>query len=605
MAEERKLYEVALRNGVGSVTVEGVQEEAVRQGALLKDGQVTTRGVLAEESRIIDFAREGKGTMRPMIGQPSRLLPTVTSLPLASRKSPQLMLQLPDTDRATARHEQQVVLDKDINVLNKLSAEQTALVNHVLTSSDQLVLVVGDAGTGKTRSMRAAFDAIRCPVEMLAPSADASRGVLRDEGFSTADTVASFLLSGQRQAGVKNGLIWVDEAGLLSIRDLSKLTDIARQQNARIILQGDPKQHLSVARHGNMLNVLQEYAGLPVGRLTEIWRQQSKGYKAVVADIAAGKRDKAFDQLTDLGWVQKVDGNGTLVDEYMAGLKSGKTQLVVAPTHAEGDGITAEIRARLYEAGKLGEDHQVKQLVNLQWTDAEKSDLEQFDGTETLVFHRNSGTFKAGQVVRIADFKPGDRSSSPSHFSVFRDATISVAAGDTIRITANGKTADGHKLNNGSVYQVKGLDKKGGIVLGNGWTIPSEFGHITHGYVSTSHASQGKTVERVLIAMGSQSRGAISAEQFYVSVSRAKLSAKVFTDMEPKELKAAIQRTDTRKSATELMKPKARKKRRIADRLRTLLVKARDRFKSLNVDIGGATRSHEQQMEREYGGLER
>ena len=66
MAEERKLYETAIRHGIGSVTPEEIQQEVKRQGGLLKDGQVTTRAVLAEESRIIDFAREGKGTMRPL-----------------------------------------------------------------------------------------------------------------------------------------------------------------------------------------------------------------------------------------------------------------------------------------------------------------------------------------------------------------------------------------------------------------------------------------------------------------------------------------------------------------------------------------------------------
>ena len=154
------------------------------------------------------------------------------------------------------------------------------MVNHVLKSTDQVVLVIGDAGTGKTRSIKAAFQEIDRPIEMLAPSADASRGVLRQEGFSKADTVASFLLSEERQAAVKNGVLWIDEAGLLPIKDLSRLTEIARQQNARIVLMGDNKQHSSPARHGNMMNVLQEYAGLPVGRLTEIWRQTAQGLQA-------------------------------------------------------------------------------------------------------------------------------------------------------------------------------------------------------------------------------------------------------------------------------------------------------------------------------------
>src|SRR5207248_4171317 len=132
--------------------------------------------------------------------------------------------------------------------------------------------------------------------------------------------VASFLISPERQAKVRNGVIWVDEAGMLPIRDLSRLVDVAERQNARIVLQGDPKQHKSPARHGNMMNVLQEYAGLPVGRLTEIWRQKHKGYKQAVADIAAGKGLEGFDRLNALGWVKR-EGHSGLVDEYVAALE--------------------------------------------------------------------------------------------------------------------------------------------------------------------------------------------------------------------------------------------------------------------------------------------
>ena len=464
---------------------------------------------------------------------------------------------------------------------------------------------MGNAGTGKTRSVREAFDGIRCPVEMLAPSAEASRGVLRSAdggGFSKADTVASFLLSEGRQQAVKNGVIWVDEAGLLAIRDLAKLTDVARQQHAKIVLMGDNKQHASPSRSGNMFAVLQDYAGIVPGRLQEIWRQKHQGYKAVVADIAGGRRVQAFDRLDALGWVKRVDGNAPLVDDYMAGLKAGKSQIIVAPTHAHGDAITAEIRTRLKAAGQLGaEDHAVRQLVNLNWTAAERDDRERYDGSETLVFHRNSGTFKAGQMVKVADFQPGDAWKSADHFAVYREGTLPVAAGDAIRITANGKTADGHKLNNGAVYRVKGFDKHGGLVLDNDWTVPPAFGRLAHAYTSTSFSAQGKTVDRVLLALGSESRPAINAETFYVGVSRGREACRVFSDLPAEELKQAIGRTDPRKSATELMKPKPKKKRRLADRVRGLLKKARDRFKQLHADLGGGNRDQQQQRERDHG----
>ena len=109
---------------------------------------------------------------------------------------------------------------------------------------------------------------------------------------------------------------------------------------------------------------------------------------------------------------------------------------------------------------------------------------------------------------------------------------VAIAPGEVVRITANTKDKTGkHKLNNGSIYTVKGFSPSGDIVLTNGWVVAQDSGHLNHGYVSTSHASQGKTVDRVLIAMGSESIRAINAEQFYVSVSRGRESATIYSDL--------------------------------------------------------------------------
>ncbi len=292
----------------------------------------------------------------------------------------------------------------------------------------ELVLLIGDAGTGKTRSIKTAFDAIRQPVEMLAPSVEASRGVLRAEGFAQADAVASFLRNTDRQQAVRGGVIWIDEAGLLPIKDLSRLTEVAREQQAHIVLMGDDKQHASPARHGNMMAVLQEYAGLKVGRLTEVWRQQHQGYKRVVADIAAGGRSQGFDGLVHLGWAQTVDDNTPLVDEYMAGLH--EEQLVIAPTHAQGDEVTAAIRERLKAEKVIGDDERVFDTLRpLAWTEAERADPLRYQGSEVLQFHRNSGPYKAGDRVNIADREPGTALSNPAHFSVYRPERTALADG--------------------------------------------------------------------------------------------------------------------------------------------------------------------------------
>ena len=82
--------------------------------------------------------------------------------------------------------------------------------------------------------------------------------------------------------------------------------------------------------------------------------------------------------------------------------------------------------------------------------------------------------------------------------------------------------------------------------------MPKAFGHLAHGYCSTSHASQGKSVKHVLVGQSAASAGAGSAQQWYVSASRGKRSLTVYTD-DKAALLAAVSRTDERVTATELV----------------------------------------------------
>lgn len=574
VVDEKRLYETALRFGIGSVTPDGVREEAKRQGLLVKKGEATTKGVLAEEARVIAFARDGRGTCRGMGGAGGGIEPRQQQSGLLS----------------TVQHHARPSSQE----LATLSPEQQTLSRHVLTSRDRVILLRGAAGTGKTSTMRHTIDQIDRPVVVLAPSADASRSVLRKEGFSEADTVAAFLSSKQMQEKARNGVIWVDEAALMPIRDTAAMFAKAGELNARVVLQGDPKQHRSVARDGDLFHLLQRHAGLPVAELIDIRRQKGK-YKEAVAAIERGDILKGHDTLDGLGWVKQVDGNAEVVEDYFAARDAGKTVLLISPTHAQGDEITEAIRQRMAERGELKQEREVPVLESTQWTDAQKTDFENYDGTEVVQWHKNSGSFKAGQRVAVADLKRGQSMGKSSNFTVFRPATLKLAAGDTMRFTQNGWTADKkHHLDNGARYKVAGFEKGGGIRLENGWVVAGDFSHFTHGYVSTSFGGQGKTVDRVLVAMGKESGAAVNAEQFYVSASRAREKATIYTAIPPGELREAIQRQDTRKSATELMQ------RRDRSRLQRLFERGRDIYRRLRERAANDTHA-EKVRRRTYG----
>jgi hypothetical protein len=121
-----------------------------------------------------------------------------------------------------------------------------------------------------------------------------------------------------------------------------------------------------------------------------------------------------------------------------------------------------------------------------------------------------------------------------------------------VRVTAGGKTKDGkHRLSNGSLLNVQGFTARGDIIVDHGWVIARDFGHLAHGYVVTSHASQGVTVDKVFIGMSSESFPATYKRTAYVAVTRGREQAQIFTD-DRKELLKAVERPDDPLSATEL-----------------------------------------------------
>lgn len=514
---ERKLLTEALKRSVGAASPETVKRAVSDQNLIIveRDGRrwATTRGVLAEERAMIDFAREGKGTRR--------------------------------------RLGEGVTIKRDW-----LNDGQRQAVLHVWNSPDRVIVVRGQAGTGKTTMMQEAVEGIEMSgkrVFTFAPSADASRGVLQSEGFADADTVARLLVDRDLQRQVQGNVLWIDEAGLLGTRQMARVFDLAGQLDCRVILSGDTRQHGSVER-GAALRLLEEQAGLVPAEIRDIKRQKGE-YRQAVQALAEGRTEDGFDRLDRLGWIREVgetERYKALAADYVGAVQDGKSALVVSPTHLEGEWITDEIRGRLKQLGRLGDGEQTMlALENANLTEAERRDAVNYAPGDVLVFHQNAKGHTKGERVVVGQGKLP--LSEAARFQVFRPSLLPVAPGDALRVTRNGKTADGrHRLNNGAIFTVKDFDAAGNIRLTNGWTIARDYGHLSHGYVVTSHASQGKTVDHVLIGNSSQSFPASSREQFYVSASRGREGVTVYTD-DKEALFDAVSRSDERLSATELI----------------------------------------------------
>ena len=292
-----------------------------------------------------------------------------------------------------------------------------------------------------------------------------------------------------------------------------------------------------------------------------IQRQEQQDYRRAAQALADGWVEDGFRILDDLGWIREIQGSEryhVLAQDYVETVTAGKTALVVSPTHREGDRITESIRTNLKALGKIGSDeHSFATLENENLTPAQRSDAVNYGPGDVLVFHQNAkGGYTKGDRVTVGKGPlPLDQAE---RFQVFRRSRLTLAAGDRIRITRNGKTADGrHDLSNGDLYTISGFDKSGNVILReNNWTVAKDYGHIAYGYVTTSYSSQGSTVKRVIIGQSWDSMPASSEAQFYVSVSRGKESTVIYTDNK-EELLQGVSRSEERLSATELLREQA------------------------------------------------
>lgn len=529
---EKQLMTAALKHGVGSVSVEGVKRETLRADVLANeiDGRkfTTTKNVLAEEKTMIGAAAERRG----------RCAPLSDSVPVLA---------------------------------DSLSSEQQNAVRHVLASRDGVIGIRGAAGVGKTALMQETVKHIEAggkQVFTFAPTAQASRGVLRSEGFENADTLASLLNSKEKQDAIKDGVLWIDEAGLVGAKTMRQALELAKKQNARVVLSGDVRQHGAVER-GDALRILEDNGGVKSAVVSGIRRQRG-AYRDAVQSLSGGDAAAGFEKLDALGAVVEVpdaERYRLLARDYAETLKTGKSALIVSPTHGEGEKVTSAVRSELRTAGKLGKDEKnITRLRNLSWTQAQRTDAKNYAPGLVVQFQLNSKGFSMGDRLTVsgienggvmAEKADGSRVVLPldkaDRFAVFGAESLAVATGDKLRVTQNGFTDEKHRLNNGSLYEVTGFTRKGDIKLSNGWTVPQGFGHLAYGYCVTSHASQGATVDRVFIAQSAASLPASSKEQFYVSASRGRESVKIYTD-DKAALRDAVGGSSVRLSAVELMR---------------------------------------------------
>lgn len=503
---ERQLLATAIKYGIENNTVDDIRADLATRTDLIRQGKdetaiLTTKERQQEELDILNFAKHGRGAVKPI----------------------------------NAHYQIGTAW---------LSDEQKKAITGLLSSADQLQILRGVAGVGKSTLLKELVPVIKATdrnVSTLAPTQKATQNLVTD-GFDAA-TLQSFLLNEKSHDQIKHGVIIVDEAGLVDSPSFRALTRIAGKQDARIIAVGDAKQHTPVGR-GHPLKLLQDHAGIKPKEVTKI-RRQGGEYRQAVSLLSRGEIAEGFQALKDLKFVHEIADDSRdikLAEDYANATKKydQKDLLVIAATHAERKKITQTIRDKLKSRRIIkGKDKEFTTYLPKQLSVAERRDPLNYQPGDMIAFHRKAdGGFEPGDQFNITKvtkdkiFAGGSELplDAAAGFNVFRPETSHYAAGDVIRLTRGRKEKEGSKrLNNGGLHTIKSI--RGSVItLDNDEKLPSNFRFFDHGIAVTSHVSQGTTVKRAFVAASSLSFPASSPEQMYVSASRAKKRVDIYTD---------------------------------------------------------------------------
>src|SRR3984893_12123659 len=387
--------------------------------------------------------------------------------------------------------------------------------------------VSGIAGAGKSHLLKHVERAVsvRQSVAILSPT-DASVNDLRKTGFQ-ARTFQGFQLRPECA-----DVLVIDEASMLSVPQMLWLVKHARENDSRVLLIGDTAQHSSVER-GDALRILEQSATVRYVELLQTQRQKVPALKAAIEDLKTGRLQAGWEKLEHYGVIKEftdgVERRENAVEQHLVALRGGKTSLMISPRHDEARKVAAVVRQQLKAEGAIGaEDYAVTVLRRMDLGPEACRDLLHYEPGRVVGFHnRTAGGFRPGEkwTVREANcetvrlerngkvrqFKP----SAKGKWEVLVSSTMQVSVGDQIRVTAGFREGKNVFKNNDIVELREVTDTE--LVLNDGRRMRRDGARIDQGVCITSHASQCRTVNQVVVLPdGADAKG------WYVSLSRAR-----------------------------------------------------------------------------------
>ncbi len=516
--------------------------------------------------------REGLRTERALLGHAAAL----------QREGAVRIGEAPGASREAATRQTaigRVIENREKATGHAFSPEQRSAVHSLLDRSSGLQILHGHAGTAKTTTVLAAVAEVAqeggWQVRALAPTSSAAQTLgaalgIRDETISAA--LARKPVERAAPGTTPARALWIlDEASMVAAKDMERLLERARVEQAHVVLVGDTQQIGSVGA-GAAFTQLREQLGSE--NLTEIVRQRHDGLRQAVYDALAGNTAEALRRI-EVHEIKPMRGKGReaegpsvreqaierIATHYMDATGQGKDTLVIALSRADRNELNAAILERRAAAGDLGPLREIEVIESKQWTAAQRRDAARYQPDDRIEWAKDEKDGpRKGEITAVLSQRDGRITvarengmqwtfdpRTVTRFEVHDARTLELGEGSKIvaRAPLQARRDDGsvQRLPTGSTLTVTGHDVTHLHVRdARGHPLKLETTRalrLDHGYVMTADAAQGKTCDTVIAWVRSTQQNLASQDRFYVALSRARLGAEIVTD-DAKKLAARL-----------------------------------------------------------------
>ena len=452
-----------------------------------------------------------------------------------------------------------------------LTNGQSEAIEKTLLSKDEIILWQGVAGAGKTTSVRSLVEILKdqgIGILGLGQSASAA-ATLSKEAQIPSKTLKHFLVEfGDSVSSPSQKVVVLDEASLVSSKDMHDYLKIAKKHNLRTIVIGDVAQ-LSPIEAGTPFADLVAQSKTTLVELSESVRQRNPLLRSVVKSIYERRFDHALNLLEKNVVVRKNQESRVDVaaQRYLKlDPKEREETLLLSKTNKEREQITDKIREELKKDGSITESRVVKTLIPIDVPTKERTLLEHYEPSMSLVFsHGLKGQVQnsrntAFEIDRV-DIANGTltlkrpdgerfevRAQQLKDSQLYFEKELEIGIGDRVVATKNKRDV---RLQNNDILSVEGFSGNKAVLRRKDGTAVElsleEKQHLTHAWCLTIHRSQGLTAKNTIAVLGSST----AAPEFVVAMTRSQNSLTLVTH-DVDDLKRSISQNGNKRSALEM-----------------------------------------------------